>query len=187
MTNLLCAVALALPAVAVAAPPGRNAPMAPTQKLSDLDTQMIAHQHAVNQTEIKLGKLAESNGTSAVRKYGAMLVKDHSQADRNITSLAHKKGVETIPKDAALTESDERDLAAQEAKLETMKGASFDRVFLDMMVTGHEREVTKITADIAVVTDRELRAMLQKIKPVLQHHEDAAKALQKTLTSQLEH
>ena len=194
----------ATPVVAVAAPTHANPPVAPSAKLSDLDTQMIAHQHAVNQTEIALGKLAESHGTAAVKKYGAMLIKDHGQADRNITTLAKKKGVTAIPEDMALTEDksaerrtrssaggdakvdDKKDLADKEAKLKGLKGADFDRMFLDMMANGHEREVTKIEADIAVVSDPDLKAMLQKIEPTLRHHEEAAKALQKTVTSRLE-
>src|SRR3569832_2782378 len=101
MTNILCAVALGLPLVAAAdpkaTPPTTSTPANPSAKLTELDTQMIAHQHAVNRTEIAMGKLAQANGSAAVKKYGATLVKDHTQGDKDITALAKKKGISTIP------------------------------------------------------------------------------------------
>jgi len=188
MTNVLCALMLGLPAAAMAGPMPAKAPAPanPSSKLSDLDTQMIAHQHAVNQTEIAMGKLAQANGSAAVKKYGATLVKDHTQGDKDITALAKKKGVATIPADMAMSESDKKDQADMTAKMKGMKGADFDRMFLDMMSAAHDREITKIDADIAVVTDADLKTALQKTKPVLQSHSDTAKSLQTTVTSSME-
>ncbi|MEP6860105.1 MAG: DUF4142 domain-containing protein [Deltaproteobacteria bacterium] len=190
MTNVLCALLLALPAAAIAGPSPTTtpapAPANPSSKLSDLDTQMVAHQHAVNQTEIAMGKLAQANGSAAVKKYGATLVKDHTKGDKDITALAKKKGVATIPADMAMSEADKKDQADMTSKLKGMKGADFDRMFLDMMSAAHDREITKIDADIAVVTDADLKTALQKTKPVLQSHSDTAKSLQKTLTSKME-
>lgn len=174
MTNILCAVLLGLPAVAMAG------------TLSELDTQMIAHQHAVDQTEIAMGKLAQTNGGVAVKKYGATLVKDHTQADKDMTALAKKKGIAKLPADTALSDADKKDQADMTAKLKAEKGAAFDRDFLDMMSMAHDREITKIDADIAVVTDADLKAALEKTKPVLQSHSDTAKSLQKTVTSSME-
>jgi putative membrane protein len=194
MTNILCALMLGLPVVAVAGPSPTSPtspttpakPANPSSKLSDLDTQMIAHQHAVNQTEIAMGKLAQANGSAAVKKYGATLLKDHTQGDKDITALAKKKGVATIPADTAMSDADKKDQADMTAKMKGMKGADFDRMFLDMMAAAHDREITKISADIAVVTDADLKAALDKTKPVLQSHSDTAKSLQKTVTSSME-
>jgi predicted outer membrane protein len=87
----------------------------------------------------------------------------------------------------AMSDADKKDQADMTAKLKGMKkGADFDRMFLDMMSSAHDREITKIDADIAVVTDPDLKAALEKTKPVLQSHSDAAKALQKTVTSSME-
>lgn len=190
MTNILCAVLLGLPLAAAAGPntttPKTSTPANPAAKLSELDTQMIAHQHAVNQTEIAMGKVAQANGTAAVKKYGAMLVKDHTQGDKDMTALAKRKGISTIPADTAMSESDKKEQADMTAKLKGEKGAAFDRDFLSMMAADHDREITKIDADIAVVTDADLKAALQKTKPVLQKHADDAKSLQKTVTSSME-
>ncbi|HEY0250724.1 MAG TPA: DUF4142 domain-containing protein, partial [Kofleriaceae bacterium] len=112
LTNVLCAVALALPGVAYA------------DQLSESDTQVVAHQHAVNQTEIDMGKLAQANGGSAgVKKYGGTLVKDHTSADQKLTVLAKGKGLAAIPSDTTQTEADKKDMADMTAKLKAEKGA----------------------------------------------------------------
>lgn len=167
MTRLLCALVLGAPLTAMAAP-----------KISEVDVQVMAHQHAVNQTEIDMDKLAESNGTAGVKKYGATLVKDHTAGDKDVIALAAKKGTAKLPADLAVSESDKKDMADMKAKMKALKGADFDKMFLDMMASAHDRELTKITADIAVTTDADLKAMLEKTKPVLQQHSDAAKALE---------
>lgn len=188
MTKLLCVLMLALPVVAVAGTPSRPAPpasLAPSvpiadSKLVEVDTQIVAHQHGVNQDEITLGKLAQANSsTAAVKKYGATLVKDHTAGDKNIIAFAKAKGIPAIPADASETEAGKKDKADMVAKLKTLKGAEFDHMFIDMMAAGHDKEVTRITADIAQATDKNLVTILTKTKPVLQDHAKTASGLQK--------
>jgi predicted outer membrane protein len=172
--NLVLCLVLAWPVTAMAAP------------LSELDTSVVAHQHAVNQTEIEMGSLATTHGGNAVKKYGATLVKDHTQADREMALFARTKGMPAIPNDASLSDADKQDAADMAAKLKSEKGDDFDRDFLKLMSSAHERELVKIDADIGVVSDKNLVTLLKKIKPVLQTHADTAKSLQKTVTSSLE-
>lgn len=187
---LLCALLVALPAIALAQRPGETTPppsgaTAPkepsgeTAKLSQVDTQAIAHQHAVNQLEIDLGKLAQKNGSAKVKDYGKTLASDHMKADREITAFAKKHGVTTIPADQAMTDQDKKQQADNMSKLRAMKGADFDKEFLNMMVTDHEREVTKAEADIGIVDNKDLANHLRdNVKPMLQRHADNARKLQ---------
>jgi putative membrane protein len=172
--NLVLALAIALPATALATP------------LSELDLSVVSHQHAVNETEIAMGTLATTHGGNSVKKYGAMLVKDHSLADRELSLFAKTKGLAAIPNDATQSDADKQDAADMTAKLKAEKGDDFDRDFLKLMSSAHEREIVKIDADINVVADKNLVTLLKKIKPVLQTHADTAKSLQKTVTSSLE-
>jgi putative membrane protein len=197
---MLCAVLLGAPMTALAEGPyDTNAPKTSdtnkdttkdtnkpeATKLSDVDTQAIAHQHAVNQMEIDMGKLAAKNGGAAVKTYAQALVKDHTNADRDITTFAKKNGMTAIPGDTAMTDTDKKDRMETMARLKSMKGADFDREFLNIMVTDHEREVTKVEADIGIVDNKDLAAKLKDIKPVLQKHADDAKALQKKATTSM--
>ncbi len=177
MKKLLCALMLALPVVAAANTP---TPVA-DNKLVEVDTTIVAHQHAVNQEEIEMGKLAQASSTNAgVKKYGATLVKDHTAGDKDLTAFAKAKGLVSIPADPSLTDAQKKDKADMAAKLKGMKGADFDKMFLDMMATGHDTEIARITADTAQATDKNLVTILTKTKPVLQTHSDTAHGLQKT-------
>jgi len=70
-------------------------------------------------------------------------------------------------------------MATQAAHLKMLKGADFDREFLSMMATGHDKELAKIDVSMGAATDPDLQSMLKAVKPVLQRHADQARDLQK--------
>jgi putative membrane protein len=176
--TLVISLLLGLP-VAATANPNDKAPLVDASKLSDLDAQIIAHQHVVNMVEVDMGKLAQKNGGSAVKKFGTKLVVDHSKADKDEMVFAEKHGLKTIPDDTAMTDADKKEQSDMAAKLKGMTGPDFDHEFLNMMVGGHEREITKLEADIAIAENRDLVKLLKTVKPVLQQHLESAKTLQR--------
>jgi putative membrane protein len=151
-------------------------------KLTAAELQVMAHYHALNVMEVDLGKAAKLKGASAgVKEYGAMLVKDHSESDTKLKALA-KKTKQTIPAEKPANDVEKQEIAvnkANAAKLKQQKGAAFDTMFLAAMVEGHEKELAKIDTKIAEVQNAELADMLRAKKPVLQHHADHARELQK--------
>ncbi|NVB77425.1 MAG: DUF4142 domain-containing protein [Kofleriaceae bacterium] len=151
-------------------------------KLTDTELQVMAHYHGVNQMEIDLGKAASKKAANKdVKAYGDMLVKEHGEADKKLMALA-KQTHQTVPAEKPASDVEKQAKAEQKAmatKLKTMKGADFDREYLRMMVQGHEKELAQIDTKKSEVTNAELSAMLDELKPMLQHHEDAAKELQK--------
>ena len=172
----LCA-ALAIPFAADADNTAKS-----NAKLDTNDMQVLAHEHAVNQMEIDAGKLAQKQGsTQAVKSYGQMLVKDHTQSDRDITAFAKKHG-QTIPAEKATTDEQKKEMQDNKdamVRLKNMKGADFDREFLQTMATGHDMELAKIDTFVGQVKDPELQTMLKDMKPVLQKHADQARDLSK--------
>jgi putative membrane protein len=152
------------------------------EKLTAAELQVIAHYHAVNLLEIDLGKAAKMKGSSqAVKEYGTMLVKDHTDADKQLKDLAKKTG-QTIPAEKPATDADKQEMADTKkmaAQLKTKKGADFDKMYLQMMVDGHDKELAKIDTKVGEVQNNELAEMLRGIKPTLQHHADQARELQK--------
>jgi putative membrane protein len=66
------------------------------------------------------------------------------------------------------------------AKLKTLKGADFDKAYLNMMVSGHDKELTKIDVEISSASDPDFKNLLQSVKPVLQRHADQARDLMKS-------
>lgn len=190
--------ALATPVIASATPNDDKRPKGPasdqprattngdrskTAKLADDDVRIVAHQHHVNQMEIDMGKYAKQVGTTAaVKKLGDALVTDHTAADKELTAFAKQHGLDVIPVEKPLNEiaqGEMKDTMDAMTRLKTVTGPEFDRQFIAMMITGHDREVGRIEVDIVAARDPGLADMLKKVKPVLQRHADAARELQR--------
>jgi putative membrane protein len=178
--------ALAMPSLAVADKTDeKTTNTAPAAKLADSDVKIVAHLHHVNQMEIDLGKAAQKSTTSAVKTYGQTLVTDHTSNDKDLTAYAKTHKLTTIPADKPETDADkqeQKDMMAKVAHLKTLKGADFDKEFLNMMATDHDKELAKIDVSIGATTDTDLQAILKATKPVLQRHADSARDLQKSTT-----
>lgn len=190
LTRALLITMLATPAYAddakTSAPPktaDTTKDTAKKQKLTANELQVLAHYHELNMLEIDLGKAAMKNGSSqAVKAYGEMLVKDHGDSDKKLKAFAKKTG-QMIPKHKPATvaaRQEKADTKREAAALVKLEGADFDREYLRMMVAGHEKELARIDTKIAEVGNSELADMLRAKKPVLQHHADQARELQKT-------
>jgi putative membrane protein len=155
-------------------------PAKPT-KLKQQELQVMAHYHALNQKEVDLGKVAAKKATNeGVKAYANMLVKDHGDADKKLVALAKKTG-QLIPREKPADETEKKEMAddkAAVAKLKTLKGADFEREYLRMMVQGHEKELTKLDANIARLENAELVESFKGKRETLQRHADEARKLQ---------
>ena len=184
--------ALATPALVSAQP--SNQPSTPSNqpkpgsdtgkgaKLSDADVKIVAHLHHINQMEIKLGQEAEKSGTARIRDYARMLVSDHQNSDKELTTFAKAHKLNTIPADKPTTDAErqeEKDTTTAMAHLKTLKGADLDKEFLNIAVSEHDRALAWIDTASSSATDPDLKSMLQTVKPMLQRHADQARDLQK--------
>ena len=123
--------------------------------------------HASDQKEIQAGKTAEKEGQSKqVREYGKMLVKDHTAADKKVTSLAKKEKITlTTPEPGAV-----------EMKMPAA-GSSFDDKFARDMVDDHKKDISEVTEARDATTDPQLKKLLSDVLPTLQKHEEAAQKI----------
>jgi predicted outer membrane protein len=167
----LFALILGTSAVVLAAPSDHNA-------LTDKETGIVAHVHAVDRLEIELGKLAEVNGTAPVKGYGRMLANDHTAFDAKLVSFANRRGMSTIPPDETLAPAEKADIDAEKGKLQTLRGNAFDREFLPFMKTAHDNEIDKLDKALGDIHDPEFKSMMESLKPQLQHHADEAQRLE---------
>lgn len=154
-----------------------------SDKLSDADAKVVSHLHHVNQMEITLAKQAQKQGTAHVKDYAGTLISDHQSADKDLTAFAKAHKLATIPADKPETDADrqdDKDMTTAMAHLKALKGAEFDKAYLNMMVSGHDKELTKIDVSISGAGDPDLKTLLQTVKPVLQRHADQARDLQKS-------
>ena len=123
--------------------------------------------HTSDQKEIQAGKMAEQNGqTKAVREYGKMLIKDHTAADKKVTTLAKKEKITlTSPEPGA---DEMKNMAA---------GSNFDDKFARDMVDDHKKDIAEVTEARDSTTDPQLKKLLSDVLPTLQKHEDTAQKI----------
>ena len=167
--------ALLVPSLALA-DTAKATDKATAAKLSDNDTAIIAHEHAVNQTEIDMGKLAQKTGSADVKAYGVELVADHTAADKDLVAYAKDHGLKKIPADKPdPTETKANDEMMTKLKLikgnmKAKDGSSFDTMFLDTMVDAHTKEITKLDAAVQTSPEPGLKALLDGVRPVMKKH-----------------
>jgi putative membrane protein len=141
------------------------------------DDEVLARVHAVNKMEIDLGQIAADHGQSAdVKRYGQMLVKDHSAGDKELTALAEKQKIvlrEPQPVNAADRDYMARDKADAE-HLKTLSGAEFDKTFAQAMLQGHADMIALLGDAKAGTKNQAIKAFYGKTLGALNHHFDMA-------------
>lgn len=131
--------------------------------------------------EVQLGQIAEKRAISRrVKNFGAMMVKDHSQANSDLTALASSKNV-TVPQ--TLSDDSQKKLN----KMNAVTGTDFDKAYIDMMVDDHNDDVSDFTKEAKESTDNDVQSFANKTLPVLQTHLDSAKAIQDAVKDERKH
>ncbi len=124
--------------------------------------------------EVEMGKLAAANEQNAeVKSFGQMMAADHSKANAELKSLAAKKNV-TLPTDPGPHQSTMEDLKG-------LKGAEFDRAYVDAMVEAHETDVAAFQRQADNSADPDIKAFAAKTLPVLKTHLERIKGIQAKL------
>jgi len=173
--NLTAAALLMAASAAAAALPG--APLRPLSEGPD-DPTIVAIFDAANTNDMETGALAEERGSSQeVRDFGAMLVRDHRAVRQQGRDLAAKLGVTpTPPKD----DQSAKDHAAAMARLRSLKGAEFDRAFLQHEAAYHRAVLDALQGTLLPAIDNaELKALVEKVAPAFQAHMQMAQELEK--------
>jgi putative membrane protein len=121
--------------------------------------------------EVEMGRLAAKKAQNAeVKKFGQMMVTDHSKANEELKGIATKKNI-ALPADAASHKSD-MDMLNKAA------GADFDRSYVDMMVDEHMKDVEAFQKQAEGSTDPDVKAFAAKTLPTLKKHLDTIRAIQ---------
>lgn len=114
--------------------------------------------------EVQLGQLAEQKGSAqGVKDFGARMVKDHSDANDKLKSLASSKGV-TLP-----TTLDAKDQALSD-KLSGMSGAAFDKMYMQSMVKDHRMDIAEFMKESSSGKDPDVKSFASMTLPILQDH-----------------
>jgi len=135
------------------------------------DEQFVQKATASGMAEVELGKLGVQQAMSEdVKKFSQQMVDDHTKANKELSSLAATK------KFTAATSVEKAHQDAHD-KLSKLKGADFDRAFMDQMVKDHEEAVALFTAKSQDAKDADLKTFATNTLPKLKEHLKMARDL----------
>ena len=145
------------------------------------DAQIAHIVVTANQVDIDAGKLAESKGSSKeVRDFGKMMVTDHSGVNKQAVELVTKLKVK--PEDNPTSQSLKSGGAENVKKLEGLKGAAFDKAYIDHEVAYHQQVLDAVDKTlIPNAKNEELKALIVKVRPAFVAHLEHAKQIQSKL------
>jgi putative membrane protein len=130
-----------------------------------------------NMEEVELGKLAQQKAMSDdVKKFGQMMVEDHTKALDDLKSAAASKNV-TWP---TTLDAEHKKLSD---KLSKLSGAAFDREYMQAMVDGHKKVAADLRKESQSGSDSELKAWAGKTLPTVEAHLKQAETINKSVHS----
>jgi putative membrane protein len=156
--------------------------LATTARGQAIDDAQIAHiVVTANQVDIDAGKLAASMATNPeVKKFGQQMVTDHTGVNKQAADLAARLKVTPAdnPTSQSLKAGGEKNVAA----LKSLKGAAFDKAYVDNEVAYHQAVLDAVDKTlIPGASNAELKALLVKVRPAFVAHLEHAKKLQASL------
>jgi putative membrane protein len=142
-----------------------------TIALTAPDKQFILDAATAILAETAYSKTADALSPDvAVKALGHLMINHFADMLAELTALGQKHDL-ILP-----TEIEIKVVAANDA-LAKMKGKEFDRTFLQHIIDDHIAMLVLFDAESKVVSDADLRAWVDKNRPILQGHLDKAKEL----------
>jgi putative membrane protein len=145
------------------------------------DAQIAHIVVTANQVDIDAGKLARSKGSNMdVKAFGKQMVTDHTGVNKQATALVKK--LKVTPEDNSTSQSIKSGGVDNVKHLKTLKGAEFDKAYIDHEVIYHEKVLDAIDKTLIPNAKNEaLRALIVKVRPAFVGHLEHAKKIQATL------
>lgn len=121
--------------------------------------------------EVDLGKIAQKSANAKVKAFADQMVTDHTKANNELKALAAKTGI-------LLPSAYPADQQAHIDMMKKMTGAAFDKHYVGMMVTDHDKTVALFKGAASGSKTKEVKDFAAKTLPVIEGHFAKAKALQ---------
>ena len=145
------------------------------------DPQIAGIVVTANQIDVDAGKLAKARSKNKeVQKFAQQMVTDHTAVNKQASALAKKLKVK--PEQSGTSKSLKQGAKENMANLKKLKGAAFDRAYVDHEVAYHEAVLDAIDKVlIPSAQNAELKGLIEKVRPAFVAHLEHAKHLQETL------
>ena len=156
-------------------------PVAHASAQSINDAQIASIVVTANQVDVDAGKLAAATTKNAdVKTFGQLMVTDHTGVNKSAVDLVTK--LKVTPEDNATSQSLKAGGEKNVASLKKLKGAAFDKAYVDHEVAYHQQVLDALdTTLIPNAKNAELKALLVKVRPAFVAHLEHAKHLQSQL------
>ena len=160
-------IVLLAPAVALAAGPS--------------DPQIAGIVVTANQIDVDAGKLAKSKSKNKeVKQFAQQMITDHTAVNKQAAALARKLGVK--PEQSDTSKALQKGAEENKANLKKVKGAEFDKAYVDHEVAYHQQVLDAIDKVlIPSAQNAELKGLITKVRPAIQAHLEHAQHIQASL------
>jgi putative membrane protein len=98
-----------------------------------------------------------------VNKFGAQMVKDHTDANDKLTAVATSKDVK-LPDSSSVMQQ------GIKAKLSLLSGTSFDKSYIKGMVDDHKKDIKEFQKEASQGQDPDVKAFAISTLPTLKKH-----------------
>ena len=134
-----------------------------------------------NQIDVDSGKLAKSRSKNKqVQQFAQQMITDHTAVNKQASALVKKLGVK--PQDSDTAKSLKKEAAQNMANLKKLKGAKFDKAYIDHEVAYHDEVLGAIDKVlIPSAQNAELKGLIEKVRPAIAAHLEHAKQIQESL------
>jgi putative membrane protein len=166
----LAAGALAALTVAGTPPIAHAADTADTAaaKPSPVDGLFAREAAEMNKAEIEIGQHAAKNATTpAVKAFAQKMIDDHTAAGEKLKTIADSM-------DVSLPDSMDKAHSTFEDSLDSLKGADYERAYVQAMVTDHAMAIALFDDEAKNGNNAQLKQFAQETLPTLQAHQAEA-------------
>ena len=146
------------------------------------DAQIASIVVTANQVDIDAGKLATARASNPeVKAFGQQMVGDHTGVNKQAVALVTK--LKVTPEDNPTSQSLKAGGVANIKNLKTLKGAAFDKAYIEHEVAYHQQVLDAIDKTlIPSAQNAELKALLVAVRPAFVGHLERAKQIQASLS-----
>jgi putative membrane protein len=146
-------------------------------KLTDPEIASVAV--TANQIDINYAKIAKEKSKNAdVLKFAETMISDHQSVIDQAVALVKKLGI--TPKDNELSKKLNADAETTKKMLRSKTGDAFDKAYIHNEVAAHKEVIATVqNVLIPQAQNAELKALLEKVLPILQSHLQHAEMVEK--------
>jgi len=147
------------------------------------DNEIVAIFVATNDADIKNGEQAKTKARSQrVKDFADRMIQDHTAAKNEASHLADQLSI--APQEDETSRSLVSANDAMRDSLAKLKGADYDKAYVDNEVAVHEQVLNALDQQlIPNAQNAELKTLLERVRPTIQSHLDHAKQLQSASAS----